>query len=338
MSLTTGDVYRPGIPIPSIPSKVPPLALVNGSNLCNIRTVGAELSVRVVTIWHRGKTGINRLLGNAPPELCTTREPTHPFPYEIDEMIIAHLIDDVPTLKACSLTCRSWYIIAAPHVYRTLILGRGYGHGRLKSLSKLCRRGLIPLVQEILVEWGNWFTPEAFDRRSLRHFAAFANVHTLGLHNVDIYRFSPHIERYFGLFLPTLRSIVLSYPCCTPRQLSHFLSLFSNLDDIRIRGLLTDSFNPVVPDATPVPFSTLKLRGRLALATFSYVETWTHLIASCGGLRFHRMDLCGSVPCMPFLLEACTETLETLRLHPGDLRASRGKSSCMDLPAYSSWR
>ena len=51
-----------------------------------------------------------------------------------------------------------------------------------------------------------------------------------------------------------------------------------------------------------------KLRGRLALYDFRWVETWRHLIASCDGLRFRHMDLRGDASCAPILFEACTET------------------------------
>ena len=49
------------------------------------------------------------------------------------------------------------------------------------------------------------------------------------------------------------------------------------------------------------------------------VETWTSLIASCGGLRFRYMDLWIVGGCAPVLLEACAKTLETLRFHVADL-------------------
>ena len=292
-----------------------------------------------MTVWHRTKAKINRFLDNPLPEACTTHEPTCPLPYEITEMIIAHLTHDPRTLKACSLTCRSWYIVAAPYIHHTLILARGVTHSGLKPLSKLRKRGLMPFIQEIRVEQPrgavNWFVPRAFGRRSLRYFSAFAKVHTLRLQGLKIYRFFPHVERYFGQFSPTLRSIVLADPHCSPRQLSHFLSLFSNLDDVKIWGLDTDIPNVTALDAMLVPSSTLKLRGRLALGVFNWVETWTHLIASCGGLRFRHMELCTSVYSTPPLLEACAETLETLRFYATD--RSQSKSFCISgLPTDSS--
>jgi len=301
------------------------------SDLCTVRTVGTNLSISVMNLWQQSKAKVDRLLRNPPPVVSRTHEITCPLPHEIAEMIIAHLIHDLRALKAYSLTCRSWYIVAVPHIHRTLVLGRSFPHDGLEPLSRLHRLGLIPLVQEIRVERlrgvDNWFVPQAFGRSRLRHFSTFANVHTLGLQRVEIFHFFPHVERYFGQFSPTLRSIVLSDLRCTPRQLSHFLSLFPNLDDIKICGLFTYVPNTTVPDTTPIPFSTPELRGCLSLGWFSYVETWTHLITSCGGLRFHRMELWESARCVSALLEACAETLEILRFHATD--RSRSKSTCI---------
>ena len=54
------------------------------------------------------------------------------------------------------------------------------------------------------------------------------------------------------------------------------------------------------------------------VSSFHEVETWKDLMASHGGLRFHDMDLRNIADCAPVLLEACSETLETLRFFPVD--------------------
>ena len=191
--------------------------------------------------------------------------------------------------KFNTLTCHSWNIAAVPHLRHTLTLRRNIpsfiGDGldppsardKLKPLSKLHRFGLIPLVKEICIEqWcgaGSWFIPQAFSRSDLRYFSAFMNVHTLRFRGMEINRFIPRIKNYFEHFSPILRSITLFSPYCTPRQLSHFLSIFSNLDDIEIwygRGSLS---NTATSDEDLVPFSAPKLRGRLALRDFRWVET-----------------------------------------------------------------
>jgi len=288
----------------------------------------------MVTIWHRCKAKVNRLLGNAPLVTRTIHESACRLPYDIVEIIIAHLIHDLETLKACSLTCHSWNTVAVPHLQHTLTLRRDTpsftGDGlnppsardKLRPLSKLHEFGLMPLVKEIRIEqWcgaGSWFVPQTFSRSDLRYFSAFANVHTLKFRGVEINRFIPGVENYFKHFSPTLRSIALFNPYCTPRQLSYFLSVFSNLDDVEIwygRGCLSST---TTSNTELVSSSTPKLRGRLALRDFRWVDTWTDLIASCGGLRFRHMDLRESTSCTPVLLEACAGTLETLRFKVAD--------------------
>ena len=276
-----------------------------------------------MTVWYQGKGKINRLLGNETPGRCN--ESTCRLPHEVVEMIIAHLTHDLDPLKACSLTCRSWYITAAPHIHHILRLRKeipGKSFGELQPLSKLHELGLIPRIKEVQVtEWSStrpWFVPEAFRLHDLRYFSAFTNVQALFLEEVQIHRFVPHIERYFGHFAPTLRAITLLRPYCTPRQLSYFLSLFPDLDDITVFSPNHPS-EATVPDMELVLFSAPKLRGRLRLYNFWWVETWLHLIASCGGLRFRHVDLrwVAGYGCAPILLEACAETLDTLQCSAG---------------------
>jgi len=171
---------------------------------------------------------------------------------------------------------------AAQHLHHTLTLrrdGRDVNGSQLEPLSKLHELGLLLLVKEIRIEQAPglscWFVPRAFNHHS---------------------------------------SIALYDPYCTPQQLSHFLSLFPNLDDVEIRVSYTHMYNPAIPNTGLVPYSAPKLRGRLVLSGFSWVETLTHLIDSCGGLRFRHMDLGGGPCCAPLLLRTCAETLETLRL------------------------
>ena len=242
-------------------------------------------------------------------------------------MIIAHLIYNLCALKACSLTCLSWYIITVPHIHHTITFREKsffITQTRLKPLSKLHGLGIIPLVREVRVVCSyecRWFKPQAFSRQDLCYFSAFANVQKLTLDKANISSFIPKVGRYFGQFSATLRSIVLIAPCCTARQLSYFLSLFSNLDDIEIRRFYSSTFPPYVPgtpDTELVPISAPNLRRQLVTTSSREVETWNALIAWCGGLRFHSMTLHDVGDCAPLLLEACSETLETLRFSTDD--------------------
>lgn len=288
-------------------------------------------------LWHRGKATVNRLTGNAPPKTRRTRESTFRLPYEIVEMITAHLTSDIATLKACSLTCRSWYALVLPRIHHTLLLGEEETkthRDNLRQLSRLHKLGLAPLVKEILVKQGdwdeNWLLPRTFKNHDLRCFSAFNNVHTLKIQRLDIRNFMPNIKRYFEQFSPTLRSIALFSPCyIQPQQLSYFLSLFPNLDDINItyfRPLIYQYF-----DGELVPFSAPKLRGDLTLRASSSIEIWLYLIAACGGLRFRYMELYRVGDCAHTLLEECAGTLETLKFHVADCQDLSPSSSNLNL-------
>ena len=322
MSRTAGHPGRSKNPTSSMSSMATPLVHENCSDLCMAHVVGANLSAHIVTAWQQGRIKLNHLL-NTHERIPQTRQSPSPLPYDIVEMIIAHVTSDLRALKAFSLTCRSWYIIAVPHLHHTLTLredARYPARDKLEPLSKLSKLSLASLIKEIQVNQSAdryaWFVPREFSRCDLRNFSAFTNVHTLRLRNFDIFRFIPHINRYFGHLSPTLRSVTLYGPRCTPQQLSHFLSLFPNLDDIELRNPLMFDVGTTkhVPFSTPAP----GLRGRLALYNFSQVEAWTQIIASCGGLQFHHIDLYKAVCSTPVLLEACAETLETIRFNTAD--------------------
>jgi len=317
-----------------------PVSPSNDSDLCPVCT---DQSTPVAAISCPGKleVEVDRPLSNGASKTRTTRVPTCNIPHDIVEMIITLLTRDLGDLKACSLTRRSWYIAAAPHLHHTFTL-RGnrpdVTRGKLKPLPELHQLGLIPLVKELRIEQdrhlGGWFAPQAFGHNDLRYFSAFKNVHTLKLERMEIYRFMPTINRYFRYLSPTLRSVTLYKPNCTPRQLSHFLSLFLNLDDIEIERIDTSVPDTTVPDTELFPLSAPRLRGRLALQDFRWAETWIHLIALCGSLRFRHIVLCEKVTCAPTLLEACAGTLETLRFHAMD--NAYGKLSCVGyLPIWA---
>ena len=70
---------------------------------------------------------------------------------------------------------------------------------------------------------------------------------------------------------------------------------------------------PIGPDTELVQFSRPNLGGRLALYGSPSTEVWTHVIASFGGVRFRLMDLRMSAGCASTLINACADTLETLR-------------------------
>ena len=260
-----------------------------------------------------------------------TRQSSAPMlPLEIVEIIIAQLIYDIQSLRACSRTCYSWYIAAVPHLHCTFITPVHYNRhedlkfGWSRSLPNMHKLGLLPLVKKFqicrtAIDDFQGFSPERFNRRTLRHFTALTNVQDLKIDYLDIASFMPKIQPYFGHFLPSVRSLALRAPKGSRRQIIYFIGLFEHLDDLKLIYNRRNPQDEPIDNSTLVPSFAPPLRGQLKLADFTMVGLLKDMIDLFGGIRFRHMDLC-DVNGVGLLLGACAETLETLRLYPTDPR------------------
>ena len=251
-------------------------------------------------------------------------------------MIIAHLIYNKRSLLACSLTCYSWYIVAVPHLHYTLVTLTDPPHmsSRLKwpkPLRDMHKLGLLPLVKKFHIHiYGVIYNPVAFPQKpfscsTLRHFAALTNVRELGIDYLDIPSFIPNIQRCFGHLSLTVHSLALRKPKGSRRQIIHFIGLFKHLEDLKLLYGIVKFQGEPADDPTLVPPFVPPLRGRLTVAYFTRVGILKDMIDLFGGIRFRYMDLF-NVAGTRLLLDACAETLETLRLYPTD---PRGKKLCL---------
>jgi hypothetical protein len=192
------------------------------------------------------------------------------------KLIIDHLIHDLQTLKACSLTCYSWYLAAVPHIHHTFVL-RGDRRGGLKPLSAHYALGLLSFVKDIRLLRSPTNPNGSYHGSDLPdscHFFAFTNIRSLTIQNLELWQFIIRPGRYFGHLMPTLQSLMLEEPRSTAQELSQFISLFPNLDDVDIRSFIRISGTS---DEALVPFSTPKLQGQLTSLSTA-VETWEHLV------------------------------------------------------------
>jgi hypothetical protein len=231
------------------------------------------------------------------------------------EIIVAHLIYDLPTLKACAAVCLSWYNIATPHLHHTLIFREQTAatsdkdlHKYLSPLAPLHKLRLLSFVKQVqfrrATSLHSRVTPLLFDPRSMRYFRTLVNLQDLAIADLDFSMFPVGVDQYFGHFSPTLRSVTLSCPRGTPRQLLDFLRLFPKLNDIRIAH-----YYPKSQDGEGVDTQLVPIEG----------EPRCRLVLRWSG------D-------MQFLLEACAETLETLRVRPDTTPQDRERI----LPSVSS--
>lgn len=243
-------------------------------------------------------------------------------------MIIIHLIYDISTLKACAATCFSWYSVAVPHIHHTLIFqewpsdaSHKFLHKYLNPLASLDKYEILPLVKQVqfkrAVFAAPWVVPAIFDPQNMRYFRALENLQDLTIADLDFSKFPMGVEEYFGHFSPTLRSVALSCPEGTRRQLLDFFRLFPKLDDIKISHYHARPEAHEALDAQLVPIRE-GLRGRLVLRRFGDQGLLEDIIVAFGGMRFTSMDL-RNVRGVQLLLEACADTLERLRIYPDDI-------------------
>ena len=286
-------------------------------------------------IWYRGKVKIESILTPSRRVASASRSHARELPRELLDAIIAHVLLDTPTLKACSAVCRSWYIATVLHLHHTLTLQDGpidvaqevFIH---RHLRKLVKTGLLPLVRRLWIQQHFntarcWFLPTKFSTRSLAYFSAFTNVRELGVEALDLHAFtspSHWAQLYFGHFAPTLRSLTLRRPQGTRRELIYFLGLFPNLDDLK---LVSDwcFTQRAPPGAVLVPRSAPSLRGRLVLVQWGDGQDFlSDLSVLSGGLRFHHAVMTDMEPeCARLLLDRCAESLKTLRICSFDLNS-----------------
>lgn len=273
-------------------------------------------------IWYRSKAMVKDVVAHEHSHTPADSRKPHWAPPEILEMIMVYLTYDTQTLKACATTCIAWYTVAAPHLHRTLTLRQwdtDPSHTYLNPLEYWHKLELLPFVKQVQFERGvfgtPWVSPVIFDPESIHHFGALGNIQSLSIADLEFFKFPMGVGEYFGYFSPRLRSVALSAPRGTRRQLLDFFRLFPKLDDIRLLHYHTwvgadDGLNtPIVPIKG-------ELRGHLTLKNFGDEELLRDIIVTFGGIRFTSMDL-HDVLGMQLLLEACADTLETVHIHPG---------------------
>jgi len=286
--------------------------------------VGLEL---FADAWHRSKAKLMGALVRRSSNVPVDPFPSCHLPPEILEMIVAHLKYDTPTLKACVATCFSWYNIAAPHLHRTLtlVLRERNSIKRWKRPSNplpiLFKLGLLPFVRDLEFEGslvlGIWDGPAAFSSKNMRFFRAMVNLQKLTIAGLDFSKFPRGLGEQLGCFAPTLRSVALSRPDGTRRQILDFFRLFPKLDDVKISDYDTIQIGYRALDGQLAPVGG-GLRGRLTLNVFGEEGLLEDMVIAFGGMRFSSMDL-RQARGMQFLFKNCAETLEKLRIYPEDL-------------------
>ena len=277
-------------------------------------------------VWDRTRAKIHSRVNHPSDPLPIQTSPVAKIPQEIVGVIISYLANDVSSLRACTLTCRSWHIAAARHLHCALFVGIGpwnRKHRWPNPIRFMDTFGLLPFVQTFRISNSSSkkaFSPKLFNSRILRQFSALANVKRLDIHGLDISRFIPKFRQYFGHFFPTVRYLTLRAPKGSHQQIIYFVGSFEHLTDFSIHGTKLDEEPNVDQTLTP-PFSP-PLDGRLLVWHIRGVGFFREMARLLGGIRFTSMDIFDADD-IRFLLSACPKTLRKVRLYPTDPRGER---------------
>ena len=285
----------------------------------------SAIELLVKRVWYRSLARIQRIRSGSPGPSAIHTSPAARLPPEVVKEIVAYLINDLRSLRACSLTCYSWYIATVPHLHQMLSIHPDSWGRKLRwpnPLLYMHMLGLLPLVRTLWIHGENdrdAFSSKRLNRCILRQFCALNNVRQLVIDFLDIPSFMPKVRRYFGQFSPTVQYLSLREPRGSRRQIIYFIGLFQHLEDLELNYFGVDFQEEPVDDPTLIPLFAPPLRGSLVMACFMRVGLLKDMIELFGGIRFRQMSL-WNVDGMRPLLDACAQTLETLRLYPTDPR------------------
>ena len=271
-------------------------------------------------------------------------------------MIIAHLAHDKSSLLACCLTCSSWYIAAVSHLHHTLItptIGENDKIWWPDSFRDMHKLGLFPLVKRLRVQGSGYkfhgpaFSPELFDPHTLHQFTSLINVQELAIEDLDIPGFMPNIKQHFHHFLPTVRSLALTRPRGSHRQIFFFIGLFQYLEDLKLLPKFSGSQREPLDDQMLVPTFAPPLRGRLTVQCSAWAGVledmawilWMEMgCNSCWMVVQTRWKPCGSIYSIltvgKFLSQECSPYI-TKTLPPKTFELSRNRSlRVLEVPMY----
>lgn len=256
------------------------------------------------------------------------------LPQEIVDHILFMLRNDLESLKACSLTCKTMFVSTRPLIHRTIHLTweqnwevltlrerqryiRGDRQGiAVKVLSGIAAHGLLPYGRQLFIHLNKNFTPANL-RPFNDHFQRLDRIQELTIYWLHTPSFLVQFDTFFANFVPTLRFLHLNTPTGDTRDTLDFICRFPHLDDLTLR---MSSENPhdwrTWKSATlPVVKHIPPFRGRLKLCAINewYGCILQQLMSLPGKRRFRFVDFrsCPS-EVEQLVIDACSGTIETL--------------------------
>ena len=260
------------------------------------------------------------------------------LPPELVDDILGYLSEDLPTLKACSLTCKAMVCSARPLIRNWLFLAssqnRRSSTRSLKTLLKRSkgrcdiferlgtthRQGLLRYTQHLVIRMGCLpHTPRPL-QPYVPYLRTIEDIQTLTVEALDIPAFMPAFDECFGTFAKSLRGLDIGHTWDSESQLLWFISNFPSLEDLSIRSRYIVRSYPGI--SAPIPRTSPPFRGHLKLSHVMGSPSFCEALAKFpGGLNFTSLELTGCEE-PAAIITACRLTLRTISY---TWTSSRGK-------------
>jgi hypothetical protein len=250
------------------------------------------------------------------------------LPPELVDEILGYLSEDIPSLKACSLTCKvmlasarpligSWLYLIPPKVRRpkgrfikSLLKRPKEGSDALERLIAADRQGRLRHIRHLVIGTGELALIPHSLQSYVPYFLSISNLRTLVIDSLDVSAFMPLFDDCLEMFTHSLRSLDVRHVWDSERELLLFISQFPLLEDLSIRSCYAIySFlgpSPLMVRTSP-PF-----RGHLNLSFIMDSQSLCEAMVQLpGGLHFTSLELKGCREPVA-ILTACQFTLRSV--------------------------
>jgi len=228
------------------------------------------------------------------------------LPQELVDEILGYLLDDLDSLKACSLTSKCLLGATRPLIHRRLVCLRLRPEGPEPKTSLFSRRkrdpgafgrlveadhsGVLRYTQHLTIKLEDHSLSARDMQEYLPHLRSITKLHTLTLNTIHLHLFVPVFNKHFGMFTNTLRHLDIRSAYGMEPQLLYIISQIHLLEDLTI---VYSAGGSTAPHGHPVPMVTQSppLRGKLVVAQVLFGELFDGLAAFPGGLNFSSLEL-----------------------------------------------
>lgn len=206
--------------------------------------------------------------------------------------VISHIDPrDTTTLLACSLTHRSWTLIAQRRLYSTLNIRNGEALRRWHEFD--AKNKLIPYIHHLIYcgDKAHSLRPRDFLGIHGRQFLYFNRLDTLEMQHLELERFTPNsLKMAFGHLRDTLRALYISDSTITTNKFLQLLNLLPQLHCLGLSRFTIGRESSRFTGDRPAFRGTLNLSGPVSKRGFKFIVDLTRELLNFSSVRL-RLNL-----------------------------------------------